>query len=65
MFEHQTLGDLGKIVLINMSDGQTLIQAELYQGQEDMESPLAKQRRAVFESIVATVNNRFDENFPG
>src|SRR2546421_6666860 len=35
LFEHKTLGELGKIVLINMQDEQTLLQAELYQGQED------------------------------
>lgn len=64
-FEHATLGALGKIVVIARSDGRTLLQAELYTGQEREQSPLVQQKRAVFEQIVATVNHRFDENFPG
>jgi len=63
-FEHETLGALGKIVLVNMRDGKTLIQAELYKGQEDVKSPLAQKKKDVFGKIVATVNKTFDENFP-
>src|SRR6266481_8510285 len=62
IFEHKTLGELGKIVLINIREGQMLLQAELYKGQEDVQSPLVKQRKHVFEQVVATVNNCFDEN---
>jgi hypothetical protein len=40
IFEHKTLGELGKIVLSNMHDGHMLIQAELYKGQENEESSL-------------------------
>lgn len=65
IFAHQTLGELGKIMLISLGDGKSLLQAELFTGQEALDSPLVQKRRKVFEQIVATVNNRFDENFPG
>src|SRR5215831_5260918 len=64
IFEHNTLGELGKIVLIKIREGKMLLQAELYKGQDDMEASLAQKKQHVFEHIVATVNNRFDENFP-
>ena len=64
-FEHETLGALGKIVLVKIRDGQTLIQAELYKGQETEESPLVQKKKEVFGKIVATVNKTFNENFPG
>jgi hypothetical protein len=41
-----------------------LVQAELYTGQEAMDSSLAKQKQQVFEQVVATVNTCFQENFP-
>ena len=53
------------IVLVNMRDGQTLIQAELYKGQENEASPLVQKKKNIFGKIVATVNKAFDENFPG
>jgi hypothetical protein len=65
IFEHNTLGELGKIVLVNIRDGKTLIQAELYKGQGNVASPLVQKKKHVFEQVVATVNNCFDENFPG
>ena len=64
IFNHKTLGELGKIVLIKIHEGQMLIQAELYKGQGNLNSPLVKKKRDVFEKIVATVNNSFNENFP-
>jgi hypothetical protein len=64
-FEHETLGELGKIVLVKIRDGKTLIQAELYKGQENDESSLVQKKKDVFGNIVATVNKTFDENFPG
>ena len=63
IFEHNTLGELGKIVLIEMRDDQMLLQAELYQGQAEVESPPAKQKKQLFEQVVATVTNYFNENF--
>ena len=64
LFQHDTLGELGKIVLINMREGRMLLQAELYKGPDDMPAPLVHKKKHVFEQIVTTVNNRFDENFP-
>lgn len=64
IFEHNTLGELGKIVLIKIHDEKMLIQAELYKGQGNLNSPLVKKKRNVFEKVVATVNNCFEENFP-
>ena len=64
VFEHKTLGELGKIVLIKMSEGKTVLQAELHTGQEHVESPLVQKKKKVFEKIVATVDNCFHENFP-
>jgi hypothetical protein len=63
IFEHNTLGELGKIVLSKIRDGQMLIQAELFKGQEDVESPPVQKKKQVFEQVVETVNNCFNENF--
>jgi len=60
--EHKTLGELGRIVLINMGDGQMLLQPELHTGGGNLEDPLVKQKRDVFETVVSTVSNCFDEN---
>jgi len=65
IFEHNTLGELGKIVLSKIRDDQMLLQAELYKGQGNVASPLVQKKRDVFEQVVATVNNCFNENFPG
>jgi len=64
LFEHKTLGELGKIVLIKMSEGKMVLQAELYEGQENVESPLSQKKKEVFEKVVATIDNSFHENFP-
>ncbi len=64
MFEHETLGELGKIVLIKISEGQMTIQAELHVGGEDPEIPSAEQKRQLFEQVVAVVNGGFQKNFP-
>ena len=63
-FAHKTLGELGRILVIKTPDDKTLLQAELYTGQESMEAPLFKRRKALFGKIVTIVNNHFDENFP-
>jgi hypothetical protein len=63
-FEHNTLGKLGKIVLIKIRDGHMLIQAELYKGQENEESPLVQKKKQIFEKVIPTVNICFNENFP-
>ena len=64
VFEDKTLEELGRIVLIKIREGKMLIQAELFKGQENEKSPLVQKKKKVFGKIVATVNNRFDENFP-
>jgi hypothetical protein len=64
VFEHNTLGALGKIVLSKIHDGQMLIQAELYKGHGNLASPLVQKKTQVFEQVVATVNNCFNENLP-
>jgi hypothetical protein len=63
IFEHKTLGELGRIVMIKISGGKMLLQAEMCTGQETLEFPLVQKKRKVFEKIVTIVNNRFDENF--
>ena len=64
IFEHNTLGELGKIVLINIREGRMLLQAELYKGQDNVEAPLVQKKKKVFEKVVATVDKCFNENFP-
>ena len=49
-FEHETLGDLGKIILIDM-EGNTQIKAELYNGN----SGLLPEKQKVLDEIIATV----------
>lgn len=49
-FEHKTLGDLGKIILIDM-EGITQIEAELYNGN----SGVLPEKQKVLEEIIATV----------
>jgi hypothetical protein len=63
LFEHTTLGELGKIVLVKMSEGKTVLQAELCIGQEAIDSPLVQRKKEVFEKVVTTVDNCFHENF--
>jgi len=64
LFEHTTLGALGKIVLIAMREGRMMIQAELYMGQGNVEAQLVQKKKKVFKKVVATVNKCFNENFP-
>lgn len=64
IFAHETLGELGKIVLINRREGRMLLQAEIYKGPDDMPAPLVQKKKYVFEQIVTTVHKRFDEHFP-
>jgi hypothetical protein len=64
LFEHKQLGELGRIVLIQVREQEMLMQAELYQGQDKPESPTTKKRKTIFEQVVATVNAGFEGNFP-
>ena len=63
-FEHKTLGELGRIVMVKIRDEQMLMQAEIYKGQEDLKSPLVQKKKKVFEKVVRTISDCFDENFP-
>jgi len=63
-FEHKQLGELGRIVLIEVREQEMLMQAELYQGQDKPESPTAQKRKAVFKQVVASVNASFEGKFP-
>jgi len=51
-------------VLMNMHDGRMLLQAELYKGQENVTALLVQKKKHVFEHVVTTINNCFNENFP-
>jgi hypothetical protein len=51
-------------VLSKIHDGKMLIQAELYKGQGNVAPPLVQKKKQVFEQVVATVNECFNENFP-
>jgi hypothetical protein len=60
VLDHDTLGELGRIVLINVRDDQMLMQAELCTGGENLQDPIVKQKRKILEAVVSTVNNCFD-----
>jgi len=60
VFEHKKLGELGRIVLIKVREQEMLMQADLYIGQENPDSTIAKKRRAIFEEVVATINACFN-----
>ncbi len=64
VFEHEVLGPLGKIILVPQEDDKTLLQAELFQGGENLKSPKIKhERQQTFEEIVAVIEERMQENF--
>jgi hypothetical protein len=49
--------------MIKARDGQMLMQAEICEGQEDLESPPAQKKKKVFEKVVKTISDCFDKNF--
>jgi hypothetical protein len=63
VFEHKTLGELGRIVMIKLSEGKMLMQSELFTGQEPIDSPKLEKRKKIFGKLVATVDKCFNENF--
>ena len=63
-FAHETLGELGRIVLIQLAKRRTILQAELFTRGIDPDSTLLSQRKKVFGAIVKTVSDCFEENFP-
>ena len=64
VFEHKTIGELGRIVMIKLSEEKMLMQSEIYTGQAPMDSPIMEKRKKVFGELVATVSKVFEENFP-
>jgi hypothetical protein len=63
VFEHEPLGELGRIVAINIQDGKTVLQAELFTGQAALAAALVQKKKKIFAQIVTIVNTCFDENF--
>jgi hypothetical protein len=63
IFEHKTLGDLGRIILIKKAEQQVLIEAELFNEQETSGSPRLQKKKEIFEAVISAVNNCFNENF--
>lgn len=61
VFKHKTHGNLGKIVLIGVLGGQTLIQADLNLGQEKLGEHDMEKKKKVFENVVAAVHKCFEE----
>jgi hypothetical protein len=61
ILDHPILGEIGKIVLINIRDGQMLIQPELYTERSNLQDSLLKQKREILKTVVSSVNNCFDE----
>jgi len=62
VFEHKKLGELGRIVLIKVSEHQMLMQSDLYTGQEKLDSANAKKKKAIFERVITTISACFDCN---
>lgn len=60
IFEHKKLGELGRIVLIQVREQEMLMQAEIYNGQEKQESTIAKKKKEIFEEVITTVNGCFN-----
>jgi len=60
VFDHKKFGELGRIVFIQLREQEMLMQADLYIGQENQESTIAKKKKAIFEEVVATVNACFN-----
>jgi hypothetical protein len=60
VFDHKKFGELGRIVLIKVREQEMLLQADLYIGQENQESTIAKKKKTIFEEVVAIVNACFD-----
>jgi hypothetical protein len=58
------LGELGRIVLIQIREQEMLMQADLYKGQAKQASTIVKKKKEIFEKVVAIVNDSFTGNFP-
>ncbi len=60
VFDHKKFGELGRIVLIKVGEQEMLMQADLYMGQENQESTIAKMKKEIFENVVTNVSVCFD-----
>ena len=60
VFEHKKYGELGRIVLIKVSEQEMLMQSDLYIGQEKQDSTIIKKKKAIFEEVITTVSDRFN-----
>ena len=60
IFEHKKLGELGRIVLIQVREQEMLMQAELYKGQEKQKSTIAKKKKEIFDKVITTINGCFN-----
>ena len=58
-FEHQSLGEIGKIILANMEDGRTLMEAEL----SKENSQFLSKKQKVLEDIISIIEACFDNQF--
>jgi hypothetical protein len=50
--------------LSQIREQETLMQSEIYQGQDSPGSTTAKKRKALFEKVVATVQAGLERNSP-
>lgn len=64
VFCHTTLGELGRIVLIGLPEGKTLLQSDIYLGPDRGVGTLAKKRKKLFLEVVTIVERCFHNNFP-
>ena len=60
VFDHKTLGELGRIVMIKAGEQEMLMQADLYTGQENQESAIAKKKKELFEKVFTAINACFN-----
>lgn len=60
VFDHKKLGELGRIVMIKAGEQEMLMQADLYVGQENQESTIAKNKKEIFEKVVTTISVCFN-----
>jgi hypothetical protein len=63
-FVHETLGELGRIVVTDLPDRETLIQSEFCLGQESLDSPRVKEKQRLFGEVVAIVTRGLEGKFP-
>lgn len=58
VFFHYTFGVLGELLLRKLPDGQTLLDAEFFRGQDNETSLLLQKRRKIFGQIFKTIDKQ-------